>query len=42
MKKLGFRDYYYLDADYVDNILGYIEDFIEVGISRLEREETTK
>ncbi|MED3822548.1 hypothetical protein P4561_02230 [Priestia flexa] len=39
--KLGFRDFYYLDADYVDNLLGYIEGFIEEEVSALEREETT-
>lgn len=39
--KLGFRDFYYLDTDYVDNLLGYIEGFIEEEVSKLEREETT-
>ncbi|MCY8266460.1 hypothetical protein MOD14_18520 [Bacillus haynesii] len=39
--KLGFRDFYYLDEDYVDNLLGYIEGFIEEEVSALEREETT-
>lgn len=39
--KLGFRDFYYLDASYVDNLLGYIEGFIEEEVSELEREETT-
>ncbi|OMP68456.1 DUF6414 family protein [Domibacillus epiphyticus] len=39
--KLGFRDFYYLDADYVDNLLGYIEGFIEEEVSKLEREEST-
>ncbi|KOP78761.1 hypothetical protein AMS60_18040 [Bacillus sp. FJAT-21945] len=39
--KLGFRDFYYLDADYVDNLLGYIEGYIEEEVSALEREEKT-
>jgi hypothetical protein len=39
--KLGFRDFYYLDVDYVDNLLGYIEGFIEEEVSAFEREETT-
>ncbi|WP_368502803.1 hypothetical protein AB3N04_00265 (plasmid) [Alkalihalophilus sp. As8PL] len=39
--KLGFRDFYYLDADYVDNLLGFIEGFIEEEVSKLERKETT-
>lgn len=37
--KLGFRDFYYLDADYVDNLLGYIEGFIEEEVSSSESEE---
>lgn len=37
--KLGFRDFYYLDADYVDNLLGYIEGFIEEEVSSSENEE---
>lgn len=37
--KLGFRDFYYLDTDYVDNLLGYIEGFIEEEVSSSENEE---
>lgn len=39
--KLGFRDFYYLDSDYVDNLLGFIEGFIEEEVSEIEREEKT-
>lgn len=39
--KLGFRDFYYLDVEYVDNLLGFIEGYIEEEVSKLKREEST-
>lgn len=39
--KLGFRDFYYLDVEYVDNLLGFIEGYIEEEVSKLERKENT-
>lgn len=39
--KLGFRDFYYLDVEYVDNLLGFIEGYVEEEVSKLERKETT-
>ena len=39
--KLDFRDFYYLDSDYVDNLSGHISGFIEEEYSEIEREEKT-
>ena len=37
--KLDFRDFYYLDSDYVDNLSGHIAGFIEEEYSEVEKEE---
>ncbi|MBY7142537.1 hypothetical protein KFZ56_05475 [Virgibacillus sp. NKC19-3] len=39
--KLDFRDFYYLDSDYVDNLSGHISGFIENEYSEVEKEEET-
>lgn len=37
--KLDFRDFYYLDSDYVDNLSGHISGFIENEYSEVEKEK---
>src|SRR5690625_3242740 len=39
--KLNFRDFYYLDSEYVDNLSGHISGFIEKEYSEIKREEKT-
>ncbi|WP_040983647.1 DUF6414 family protein [Oceanobacillus jeddahense] len=39
--KLDFRDFYYFDSDYVDNLSGHISGFIENEYSEVEKEEKT-
>lgn len=39
--KLDFRDFFYLDSDYVDNLLGHITGFIEEEYSEVQKEEKT-
>src|SRR5699024_1882722 len=39
--KLDFRDFYYFDSDYVDNLAGHIAGFIEEEYSETERDEKT-
>lgn len=39
--KLDFRDFYYFDSDYVDNLAGHIAGFIEEEYSETEKDEKT-
>lgn len=39
--KLDFRDFYYLDGVYVDNLFGHISGYIEEEYSEIERTEKT-
>ncbi|MBO0992591.1 DUF6414 family protein [Bacillus sp. SD088] len=39
--KMPFRDFYYLDSEYVDNLLGIVEGFIQEEYSEVKREERT-
>lgn len=39
--KLDFRDFFYLDNDYVDNLLGHIKGYIEEEYSETDKEESS-